>query len=65
MKELFKLFGRKDLISVRGMTSCLGYRTERAKLDKLRFSKWEDWLRDSDKNSIQLIFENETIDFKL
>ena len=63
MKKLLKLLQSSDLISIKGMTSELGYRTERTKLKSL--SDCEDWIRNNPYNSIRLIFDNnnEVIDY--
>tara|TARA_R100001480_G_scaffold150327_1_gene150817 strand:- start:187 stop:411 length:225 start_codon:yes stop_codon:yes gene_type:complete len=63
MKELLKLLQSPHLISIKGMTSELGYKTVRTKLKSL--SDCEDWIRNNPYNSIRLIFDNdnETIDY--
>ena len=65
MKELLKHLQNPDLMSIKGMTTELGWKTERTKLKNL--SECEDWLRNKPKNSIRLILDNdiEVIDFKL
>ena len=57
MKKLLKLLQNPDLMSIKGMTSELGYRTARTKLKTL--SDCEDWIRNSPYNSIRLIFDND------
>lgn len=68
MKELIKHLNNPGLLCIKGMTSELGWKTERARLHNL--SECEDWLRNKPNNSIQLIIENEnltseTINFSL
>lgn len=64
MKELLKHLQSPNLISINGMTTELGYKTERTNLKNL--SECEDWLRNNPKNSIRLILddEQEIFDFK-
>lgn len=65
MKELLKHLQNPNLMSIKGMTTELGWKTERTTLKNL--SECEDWLRNKPENSIRLIFDNEqeTINFKL
>tara|TARA_R110002012_G_C11297000_1_gene572797 strand:- start:170 stop:376 length:207 start_codon:yes stop_codon:yes gene_type:complete len=68
MRELQKHLKNKGLLCVKGMTSELGWKTQRTRLHNL--SECEDWMRNKPNNSIQLIIETEdletkTIDFKL
>lgn len=64
MKKLLELLNRNDLFCVWGMTTELGWTTKRSKLDGLK--KCEDWLRNNPKNSLRLLFEdNTTLDFDL
>jgi len=62
MKTLLNLLKRNDLISICGMTTELGWKTKRTNLKGL--TNCEDWLRNNPSNSIDLIFENETINIK-
>ena len=68
MKELIKHLNNSGLLCIKGMTSELGWKTERTRLNNL--SECEDWLRNKPNNSIQLIIEkedltSETINFSL
>ena len=65
MKTLLKHLQNPDLVSIKGMTTELGWKTERKTLKNI--SDCEDWLRNKPKNSIKLILDNEqeTIEFKL
>ncbi len=65
MKQLLEHLQNPDLMSIKGMTTELGWKTERTTLKNL--SECEDWLRNNPNNSIRLILDNEqeTIDFKL
>ncbi len=65
MKTLLENLKKPDLMSIKGMTTELGWKTVRTTLKNL--SDCEDWLRNKPKNSIRLILDNgqEAIDFKL
>ena len=54
VENLLQLIERKDLISVKGFKSELGYNTERRTFDT--FLQCKAWLRDSPKNSLQFTF---------
>ena len=64
MKQLLKHLQNPDLMSIKGMTTELGWKTQRTTLKNL--SECEDWLRNKPNNSIRLILDNqqETIDIK-
>ena len=57
MKQLLEHLQNPDLMSIKGMTTELGLKTERTILKNL--SECEDWLRNKPQNSIRLILDNE------
>ena len=63
MKELQKHLQNPDLMSIKGMTTELGWKTERTTLKNL--SECEDWLRNKPNNSIKLILDNEEENIEL
>ena len=64
MKKLLEQLQSPNLISIKGMKTELGWKTERKRLKNL--SQCEDWIRNKPKNSIRLSFDNtdEFFDFK-
>lgn len=61
MKNLLNLLNSKKLVAIKGLTTELGYTTERKELKNL--SQCEDWLRGDHRNTIKIILENETVFF--
>lgn len=62
MKKLLELLQKKNLFSIAGMKTELGWKTKRCNLNDIK--ECEEWLKESDKNSLRLFFENEDfIDF--
>jgi len=61
MRELFKLFNRKNIFAIYGCKSELGYTRKIESFNKgVRFSELEDWVKEHKNNDIMFLFEDDT-----
>jgi len=56
MKELLLLLESESLLAIYGMKTELSYKTKR--IDLKTFKDCEDWIRESKKNSVKIIFKD-------
>ncbi len=61
MRELFKLFNRKNIFAIYACKSELGYTRKIERFNKgVRFSELEGYVKEHKNNAIMFLFEGET-----